>query len=276
MLNEKQEILDNNSFLNERKKARILSRYEKSKVDYLILSVFLCLLIISCVYLLSSKSNIYRITVNGNVYLKDEDIIELSGLTKNNKYLFVIPNNVQSKIKKNNIITDCKVEKLDNNLIKINVIEKKMIGYAYEDNNNVLILDDDSRIVLDKSNLYLIEKVPLIEGFDKDKIILIEKNFEEVDYKMINEVSEMHYYPLLKYQDHELIMRDGNYIFTSVYGLKLLNKYYDMASSFDGQGNKCYYIEDISGNAYTSACPWEPKQEEVVKVDDNDLQEDDE
>ena len=272
MLNEKLKILEKNSFLNERKNAKIVSKYEKAKRNYLILSVFLCLLIIGAIYLLSSKSNIYRIAVEGNVYLKDEDIIELSDLSTNTKYLFTMPNSVKAKIKENGLINDCQVEMLDNNLVKITVSEAKAIGYAYEDSNNVLILDNDSRIVLDKSNLYLIEKVPLIEGFDKDKTILIEKNLEEVDYKMINEISEIHYYPQLKFQDHELIMRDGNYIFTSVYGLKLLNKYYDMASSFAGQGNKCYYIEDISGNAYTSACPWEPKQE-VIETQNNNIEE---
>ena len=265
MLDEKQKILDKNSFLNNRKNARILTKYEKSKRNYLILSIFLCLIIIALIYLLSSKSNIYQISIDGNVYLKDEDIRQLSGLSTNSKYLFTMPNNIQAKIKENALIDECTVEMLDNNLVKISVKEKKIIGYTYEDNNNVLILADDSRIVLDKSNIYLINKVPLIEGFNKDKLILIEKNFEELDYRMINEISEIHYYPSLKFQDHELIMRDGNYVFTSVYGLNLLNKYHNMASSFISNQNNCYYIEDISGNAYTSACPWEPKAEENIE-----------
>ena len=91
---------------------------------------------------------------------------------------------------------------------------------------------------------------------------------------MINEISEIHYYPNLKFQDHELIMRDGNYIFTSVYGINRINKYYDIIASHYVDKNSCYYIEDISGTAYTSACPWQSSDDN--KKDDQSVQNDDE
>lgn len=257
------EILEKNDFLNERKNAKLSYNFEKSKRRLLILSVFLCIVIIGAIYLLTDVSNIKDITIEGNIYLKDEDIISLSELSTNNKYIFVNPDTVESRIKTNLLIAKCDVKKTDAQTIVITVNEKKAIGYALEDGQNVLILSDDSRIILNKANLYLIQMVPLIEGFNKDEIILIEKNLNDVDYKMINEISEMHKYSLLKFQDHELIMRDGNYIFTSVYGLNRVTRYYDMANSFADGKNKCFYIEDISGNAYTSACPWEPKLEIV-------------
>lgn len=268
MLSEEKQILDNNTFLNRRKKEKIISKFEQSKSKFFILSIFLCLVIIGTIYFCSGKSNIYRITVEGNVYLKAEDIIELSALSTDNKFLLTIAGKVENSIKDNPLIDACKVELVDKNLVRINVKEKKIIGYAFEDDENVLILSDDSRFVLDKSTLYLIEKVPLIEGFLKEDIVLIAKELENVDYKMINEISEIHYYPLLKYQNHELIMRDGNYIFTSVYGLKILNKYYDIESSLASDDHKCYYFEDISGNAYTSACPWQSAKEDS-KAEEN-------
>ena len=269
MLDEKKQILDKNDFLNERKNAKIVSKYDKAKRRNLILSVFICIAIIATLYLVLDVSNIKGISVQGNIYLKSEDILNLSGVTTNDKYIFTSPSKVEENIKTNPLIESCDVEKLDNQTINIKVVEKKAIGYSYEENENVLILADDSRLKLTKTNLYLIEKVPLIEGFDKDKLILIEKNLVDVDYKMINEISEIHFFPAKKFQDHEIIMRDGNYIFTSVYGLNLLNKYYDVVSSYDSQGFKCYYIEDISGNAYTSACPWEPIEQEENKEDTN-------
>lgn len=262
MLKEEKQILDENEFLNIRKKEKIISKFEKSKTIFFILSIFLSLIIIGLIYFCSSKSNIFHITVEGNIYLKDEDIIELSGLSTNNKFLLVLPSKIEKRIKNNQLIDTCKVELKDKNLIKITIKEKKLIGYAYEDNQNVLIMADDTRLTLDKDNMYLIENVPLIEGFLKEGITLIIKQLEEVDYKMINEISEIHYYPLLKYQDHELIMRDGNYIFTSVYGLKIINKYYDIESTVSSAEHKCYYFEDISGNAYISACPWISTDEE--------------
>lgn len=274
MLNDKQKILNHNDFLNERKNARIVSNYEKSKRSFFILSIIISIAIIGTIYLLLDVSNIVSFSVKGNVYLDDDAIISLSGLSTSNKFLFTNVSKAQNNIKSNIIIDDCKLSLLDNQTVQIDVKEKKIIGYGYEDGNNVLILEDDSRFVLDKRTLYLIGKVPLIEGFNKDQILLLEKNLKDIDYKMINEVSEIHYYPNLKFQDHEIIMRDGNYIFTSVYGINLLNKYYDMVGSYTSEGNKCYYLEDISGNAYTTACPWEPIEEDVQVEDiDEDIEE---
>ena len=268
MLNDRKKILEKNEYLNERKNAKIASRFNKAKILYLMLSVFLCIAFISTVYFLTNYSNIKAIVIEGNVYLKDENILELSKISTSSKFLFTNARKIKESIKENGLINDCEVRMLDDQTVNIKVEEKKIVGYAYEDKHNVLILEDDSRYVLSKSDLYLIGKVPLIEGFTKDKIILIEKNFNEVDYRMINEISEIHYYPELKFQDHEIIMRDGNYVFTSVYGLKILNKYYDIALSYTDGTNKCYYIEDISGNAYTSACPWEPIP--IIEKEDND------
>lgn len=263
MLKEKQEILEKNTFLNDRKNAKALDKLNKAKRNYLILSVFLCIAIISTIYLLSSYSNIKKIDVEGNIYLTTDDIVETSGLKLDDKYIFINPTNVVAKVLTNPLVEECKVIKNDDYSISISIKEKKIIGYAFEEGNNVLILSDNSRIVLDKNNLYLITVSPLIEGFTGDQIILIEKNLEEVDHKMINEISEIHYYPELKFLDHEVIMRDGNYVFTSVYGLNLLNKYYSMVTSYESDKKNCYYIEDISGNAYMSACPWQPVEEIV-------------
>ena len=38
-------------------------------------------------------------------------------------------------------------------------------------------------------------------------------------------------------------------------------------SNDTSSGKSCYYFEDISGNAYISACPWEPVKEEEKKED---------
>ena len=262
MLEEKQEVFNLKDFRKQIDKTEETDKPKKPKLKYFVLSVLICLTAIATIYLLSEESRVKDISINGNVYLKSDDIYKLSELTPKTVFMFINPGEVENRIKTNPMIDTCKVTLLDNMDVQIDVTENKIIGYSFEDDQNVLILANNKRVTLDKSNLYLIGKVPLIEGFDKDGIILIEKNFKDVDYKMINEISEIHYYPDIKFQNHELIMRDGNYIFTSVYGLNILNRYYNMVSSYDGSGNKCYYVEDISGNAYISACPWEAKQED--------------
>ena len=268
MLDDKQKILNSNSYLNKIKNERMKNDYDKAKRRNFIISIFLSLIIIATIYLVSNKSNIYRISVKGNIYYNDGDIVALSGLTTSNKYIFVSERNIERKIKKDPLIAECVVIKDDDYVISIEVKEKKIIGYTFEDKNNVLVLEDDSRIEINNDNLYLIENAPLLEGLSKEDIILIEKQLVDVDYTIINEISEIHYYPKEKYQNIELIMRDGNYIFTSAYGLNILNSYYAIKSSYDTKKNTCYYFEDISGRPYTSACPW--VRQEEIKTDNKD------
>ena len=277
MLEQDNKNINLEEILNKTKKEELpIEEPLKPKFRYFLIGILIGIVIISIVYLLSNKSNIQGITIKDNVYLKDEEIIKISGLNDDDKYIFVNASKIENAIKDNPLVDSCTVTKCDDQSIEISVVEKKIIGYTYEDNENVLVLENDYRIPLDKNNLHLIGKAPLIEGFQKDDILLIERNLADVDYRMINEVSEIHLFPGLKFQNHELIMRDGNYIFTSVYGLDVLNKYYDIVSSYEADGNKCYYVEDISGNVYISACPWETVEEETqeTKQEGSEISED--
>ena len=217
--------------------------------------------------------------MEGNRYLRQEDIIERSGLSLQDRFVLTIPSLIEKRILEDPLIADCKVRRLDGRLVSIRITEKKIIGYLLEEGQSVLLLDTDERIPIEKDNLYLIGKAPIIEGFGNEDLLLLEKNFAQCDDQIINEISEIHNYPLLKYQYVELVMRDGNFIFTSPYGLYMLNHYFDIESSYIREDQRCYYFEDISGNAYTSACPWEPKEEKPEvpegEEDPEDYDEDD-
>lgn len=270
MLDEKQKLLKKNRLFSLRKNAKETSAWEKGKSLCFVVAMIICFSIVIAIYFLSDLSNVYRVVADGNVYLKDSDIIALSEVTTDSKFVLTVPALVEKKVRSSPLIDECHVELLEGRLIKINVKEKKIIAYTMENGLSVLIGEDDSRIPIGKENFYLISKVPLLEGFNEDEIRLIEKNLQKCDYTVIDEISEIHSFPELKYQNVEVIMRDGNYIFTSVYGLEILNKYFDIESSYLSGKNKCYYFEDISGNAYTTACPWEAKEEE----NDGDRKED--
>ena len=261
MLDEKEKLLKKNILFNLRKNKKVATAYEKAKALWCTVAVFLSLLIIGTIYFISDASNIYRIAIDGNYYLSEKDILELSGIDDRSKYLFTIPFVVEKRIKENSIIEDCHVSLLDNRLVRIEVKEKKIVGYALENGLYVLVMADGERSGLNNENLYLITRLPLIEGFDDQEMKQIQKYLGECDRAVIDQISEIHKFPQLKYQNLELVMADGNFIFTSVYGLNILEKYYDIESSYVSDRKQCYYFEDISGNAYTSACPWEEVEE---------------
>ncbi|MCR4855507.1 MAG: FtsQ-type POTRA domain-containing protein [Erysipelotrichaceae bacterium] len=261
MLDDKENLLEKNRLFNIRKYKKASSAYEKAKNFYFALSILLSLILIALIYLLSSASDIYRITVEGNVYLKDEDIIQASGLDTEDKFFLTFPSVIRKRIEKEPLIAKADVSLMRGRLVRISVEEKKIVAYAPENGLNVLILADGSRVGISKQNMYLISKAPIVEGFDEQELELLIKELDHCERKIIEQISEIHYYPQLKYQYVELVMADGDYVFTSPYGLGILNHYFDIKSSYISSGNQCYYFEDISGNAYTSACPWEPVQE---------------
>ena len=273
MLEDRKKLLDRNTLFNIRRNRKKLTAYEKAKNLYFLLSVFLSLLIVALFYFLSDFSNIYRITVTGNNHLDKSSVITSSGLSDRSKYLFTMPILVEKRVKENPLIEEAKVELLDHRVVQINIIEKKIVGYVLEAENIFLLTNKDEKISLDKENLALISKVPLIVGFAGEDLIRLEKNLDKCDQKMIDEISEIHNYPDLKYQNVELIMQDGNYIFTSVFGLDILDNYFDIRSSYLSDRKDCYYFEDISGNAYTSACPWEETKKEDEKKDQETVEE---
>ena len=266
MLDDKEKLLQKNTLFTIRRNQRQTSAYEKARNTYFVLSILLCLFLIAGIYFISGASNIYRIAVTGEHYLKKEDIIELSGLSRNSKYLLAIPMQIENRIKKDPMIKDVKVRRLEGRLVQIEVEEKKVIGYTPENGLNVLLLEDGEKVGIGKERMYLIAYGPFIEGFDEEGKNKLCKQLAKCESKIIEQISEIHHFPQLKYQDVEVIMRDGNYVFTSVYGMEILNHYFDMESSIVTSKNHCYYFEDISGNAYTSACPWEEVIEEAAET----------
>ena len=252
-----------------RRQRKDRTKFDKAKNRCFFLSILLGLLIIGAIYFLSPVSNIYRITVHGNRYLKDEDIIEMSGLSTDDKFLLVFPDRYAKKITLDPLIESARIVKKDGRLIDISVKEKKMIAYQDVITGYDIFLEDGEELDI-SSYPYLIDSVPYIEGFSAEDLELIIRNLRDCDLGTIDEISEIRPYPELKYQNVELVMRDGNYIFTSVYGLPILNHYHDIKSSYVSEERICYYFEDISGNAYSSACPWETVEEENTTEEDVD------
>ena len=265
---EKKELLKKNVLFALRKQRKDQTRFDQAKKRCFFFSMILALAIIGAVYFLSSVSDIYRIVVSGNRYLKDEDIITMSGLSTKNKFLLVWPRFYEKKIAADPLIVSADVMKKDGRLIDIAVKEKKMIAYQETLEGYVIFLEDGEELNI-APHPYLIDHVPYIEGFAADDLDLIIRNLRDCGQGTIDEISEIRPFPELKYQNVELVMRDGNYVFTSIYGLPILNHYHDIKSSYVSDQRICYYFEDISGNAYSSACPWETVEEvtESVEID---------
>ena len=271
MLEEKKEnILEDNYYLKKRKKARLKTRFLAIKNRLFILGIVFGILITAVLYLMLPSSEVFKVVVKGNEYLKDDYYINLSKIKDGDKFLLVNLNKVKNQISSSSIVDSVTVKRNNYNLIEINVKEKEIIGYTYEVEPKIL-LSDGSTINLENDYLNGIASVPLIEGYDEEGLKLIAIGFKKLDQKMIDEISEIHRYPF-SYDENmlEVIMRDGNYLYLSYYSLSMLNEYYTIASGITVTEDKaCIFLDEMTNSGYTSECPYWTKIEEKTDEMDN-------
>ncbi|MDD6004738.1 MAG: FtsQ-type POTRA domain-containing protein [Firmicutes bacterium] len=271
MLEEKKEnILEDNYYLKKRKKARLKTRFLAIKNRLFILGIVFGILITAVLYLMLPSSEVFKVVVKGNEYLKDDYYINLSKIKDGDKFLLVNLNKVKNQISSSSIVDSVTVKRNNYNLIEINVKEKEIIGYTYEVEPKIL-LSDGSTINLENDYLNVIASVPLIEGYDEEGLKLIAIGFKKLDQKMIDEISEIHRYPF-SYDENmlEVIMRDGNYLYLSYYSLSMLNEYYTIASGITVTEDKaCIFLDEMTNSGYTSECPYWTKIEEKTDEMDN-------
>lgn len=271
MLEEKKEnILEDNYYLKKRKKARLKTRFLAIKNRLFILGIVFGILITAVLYLMLPSSEVFKVVVKGNEYLKDDYYINLSKIKDGDKFLLVNLNKVKNQISSSSIVDSVTVKRNNYNLIEINVKEKEIIGYTYEVEPKIL-LSDGSTINLENDYLNVIASVPLIEGYDEEGLKLIAIGFKKLDQKMIGEISEIHRYPF-SYDENmlEVIMRDGNYLYLSYYSLSMLNEYYTIASGITVTEDKaCIFLDEMTNSGYTSECPYWTKIEEKTDEMDN-------
>ena len=271
MLEEKKEnILEDNYYLKKRKKARLKTRFLAIKNRLFILGIVFGILITAVLYLMLPSSEVFKVVVKGNEYLKDDYYINLSKIKDGDKFLLVNLNKVKNQISSSSIVDSVTVKSNNYNLIEIIVKEKEIIGYTYEVEPKIL-LSDGSTINLENDYLNVIASVPLIEGYDEEGLKLIAIGFKKLDQKMIGEISEIHRYPF-SYDENmlEVIMRDGNYLYLSYYSLSMLNEYYTIASGITVTEDKaCIFLDEMTNSGYTSECPYWTKIEEKTDEMDN-------
>ena len=263
----RREILDNNDYLNKRKYLQKKSKFKKHKTILFVLAFIFSLAIIAVLYIISPYSKVFHITVKGNLYLKDEDIIKKANLSE--YYLLTMPKMHSEELKKDPMIEECEIKMLKGNIISIEVKEVKAIGYINEGNEPKLLLINDERILLDETNMYLINVVPLIEGYNQEELLTLEKGFRDLDYGLINEISEIHKYPMSYDSMYMMvIMHDGNDCFMSYNDLWLLKNYYQVLSLTDTSlGYTCFYFDELAGFGYAGACPWQIDNSKETDVD---------
>lgn len=230
-------------------------RFLSNKVKVFVLAMISGFALVSIGFLLSSASKVRGIQIEGNYFLSEKQVLELSGITQNSRYLFVFDSVAQDRLNASPFIEDSEVTVRKDGSVLIDVKEKVILGYRYKKYPEIVFGDGT---LMELSNEYssLYAQIPLIVGFN-DEMEEFADAFKHVPQKRIASISEIHRYEYT-YDPNglELIMKDGNRFFASFYSCDVINQYNGVASALT-EKNVCLYADENSGNVFKSLCPEE-------------------
>lgn len=240
-------------------KKRIIGKRNKKKHKIQFIMFFSIIIIvfltILTLFIFSDQNKIYRVNYYGNKLLSDDYLRSLANFEGKN-YFLTTDGAIESKLAKDPFVESVKVKHTNDGIITVKIVEKKLLGYIYNDKPYVVDLDGN-KINIDASNQFLISKLPIITGFNDKELTDLVKKLSKASNKIIFDISEIKRYKT-SYDDNSLmiILRDGNYLFASGGAIELINKYYSIVSNIK-KTPACIFFDEVTSSAYSSKCPWE-------------------
>ncbi len=243
------------TLINDHKKSTKVKKRKRNIKVIFVICIMLLISFLFYLYMTTSISKISKVTISGNSYLSSNEVFDLSGIDYDDYYLMTFASSIEKSIKSHPLIKDVKINSsfFDRSL-DINITEHKIVGY-YDSNDYLFLLEDGT--VLDDLNdeAALIRHLPVIVGFDtEDMQKELAKAFEHVEDRILSKISEIHQYEV-SYDNRmiEVIMMDGNRIYSSIYALNNLNNYYEIVEVLH-INNGCLFINDATNTYYSTPC----------------------
>lgn len=237
-------------------------------------AIFLSVALLFLFYFLQSESRVLSVSIEGNTYYSDAYIQSIAKVNRNDIYLFKIPWLVQRRLESSSFIQSATVSWETEGVISIRVEENIPLGYRYDGDEPMLLLEDDSEEPLTSEMMDTLSKVPFITGFDEtQQTHLLLSNLASLDEEVRMSIAEISQYSL-SYDDEtlEILMKDGRYVFSSYYSLSQLNNYFEIRPSISND-SACLYAMDEGDVMVSKACPWNevPVELDYWKTDDGDF-----
>ena len=231
------------------------NRFLTNKVKVFVLAVFTGFVLITFGFLLSPASKVRGFDIEGNYFLHEDDVLELSGISSESRYLFVFDSVAENRLLSSPLIQSAQVSVRNDGTVDIVIEEKVILGYRYKTYPE-LVFQDGTLMELSNDYSYLYSQIPLIVGFNEEMGDFA-KAFENIPQKRIASISEIHRYAY-SYDPNglEFVMKDGNRFFASFYSVDVINQYNGVASALT-EKKVCLYADENSGNVYKSLCPEE-------------------
>lgn len=197
-------------------------RHLKIRYDRIIKClIFLLFFVFAVMYILNVRvKNIYIV---GNKYVKDQEIIELAGISDYPKMIEINSLTIKNKLAEENIISEVNVEKKNTSLI---LTIKEVKPLYYDNSERATILENGKKI--DKKY-----NVPIVVNYIPDTILeKFRTALAKVDNDNLLKISEIKYDPNIDDERFLLTMTDGNYVYINIKKFELINNYLTIISNF--------------------------------------------
>ena len=207
-------------------------RKSKIKISRVIIFLLFLYVIISSIYSFFNMK-ITNIVVLNNNYLKDQEIIEIAGLSNYPSTLQNGSRRIENKLRNNVYIKDVNVTKQRFKTVHIEVIENRPL-FFYSPTNKTILLDGTS-----VEEVFPIATVLnyIVDSVYDDFV----KELAEIDVSIARRISEIEYSPNnVDASRFFLTMTDGNYVYINVQTFFKLNRYLEIIRNFPNQNGVLY------------------------------------
>ena len=209
-------------------------RKRKLTLSRVFLALFFLFLVVFIVISLS-KIKVNGFSISGNTYYTDNEILDMTGLSKYPSFLLTNSYNVSSKVKDNKLIKRITIKKTLYGRFNVTVTENKIL--FYDSVNNKSVTADGSLVS------YYYEYSPVLVNEVNNKKVynkLIEKMIK-VNDDILNNISEIKYEPNdIDKERFLLSMNDGNYVYVTMSKFSSINKYLDIVKTLDSKNGILY------------------------------------
>lgn len=179
---------------------------------------------------------IKNIYVNGEKYITENEILELTSLYEYPSFLLTKKTTLINKIKKNNYIKNVTIRKKWGSILEINIEEYTPLALTKD--NKIII---ENGFLLD--NIYNETDIPLLinEITDKEIYNNLSKKLKKINKNILRQISQIEYSPVEVDKDRFLLyMSDKNKVYITLTKIEKMNKYNKIKDALEGNSGIIY------------------------------------
>ena len=226
--------------------------------------VILTVLVIGTVYFASDYSKVKSLSVSGNTYYTDKDILHMADLSYETRYVIMPKFMIQWNLGKYDLIDSVDVIKNLQGAIQLEVHEKKILGSITDKDGKTYVIvcgkekQPFEKYEVDEGHIASLVHYPKLGNFDDENMQKLVDAFtlnkREVSAELIAMISEIQPYSR-SYDKHmvKLVMQDGNTLYSAYDGIPLLNDYKQVLRS-SGKSHVCLELDETNASIYEREC----------------------